>query len=404
MNSSVTTSIVSPVSVPLVPSDIQSTDESTRAPQKLRRVLHVINGEFYSGAERVQDLLGLCLPQYGYEAGFACLKPVRFPVERECQDTTLQDLSMRSKLDLRAAKRLAQVAKIGGYDLLHAHSPRSLMITKIAAWLADKPFVYHVHSPTSKDSTRPIANRINQFIEQQSLRGVSQLICVSESLGKHMSAEGYDDELISVVPNGVPRRGELQPRETPTGTWTLGMVALFRPRKGTEVLIEALSILREQGVDVRLRAVGPFESEDYQNEILELSNEHGVSDAIEWTGFTNDVNAELDQMDIMVLPSLFGEGLPMVIIEAMSAGVPVVSTDVQGVPEVLNGGFGVVAKPNCAISMADCLRQVISGEVDWQEIREQAWKRQAERYSDNSMASGVAAIYDRVLDSPKLDR
>ena len=376
----------------------ENTATSQRAEQTSRRVLHVINGEHFSGAERVQDLLALGLPEFRYEAGFACVKPVKFPDKRASQDAVLYDLAMKSKLDLRAAGRLSKIAKHGGFDLMHAHSPRSLMITSLASKFTGIPFVYHVHSPTSKDSSRMIANRVNTFIEKFSLRNCAQLICVSESLGDHMRAEGFDDDLITVVPNGVPCHGELLPRSAPTNSWTLGMVALYRPRKGTEVLLQALSLLRGEGCDVRLNAVGPFETDDYDNTIRSLARELGVEDAITWTGFTSDVNAELHKMDIMVLPSLFGEGLPMVIIEAMAAGVPVVSTRVQGVPEVLQEGTGLVAEPNSPEDLAANIRKFISGEVNWSDVREKAWRRQAERFSDVSMSQGVAEAYDRVLD------
>lgn len=381
----------------LAPSSAVEEPQNGRAEQKVRRVLHVINGEHYAGAERVQDLLALCLPESGYEVGFACLKTGKFPEQRKAKDITLYDLAMKSKFDLRAAKKLAQTAKIGGYDLLHAHTARSLLVTRIAAAMAKKPFVYHVHSPTSNDSTRKFTNQVNAMFEKLCLTGVSQMICVSESLGEHMRSKGFDPKLISVVPNGVPCHGELTPRETPTGTWTLGMIALFRPRKGTEVLLEALSTLRKEGLDVRLRAVGTFETPEYESKIHELAKQFGVEDAIDWTGFTSDVNAELGKMDIMVLPSLFGEGLPMVIIEAMAAGVPVVSTKVQGVPEVLKDGSGLVAEPCCPKDLAACIRRIITGEEDWSSIRERAWQRQADRFSDRSMANGVAAVYDRLL-------
>lgn len=365
----------------------------------LRRVLHVINGEHYSGAERVQDLLGLRLPEFGYDVGFACVKPKRFPQERKCQTAELYELPMWSKLDLRVAKTLAQTVKFGGFDLLHAHGTRSILIAKLAASLAQVPFVYHVHSPTSNDTTHAMTNRINAWFERVCLSGVSQLICVSESLAEHMWTQGYDPKLISVVPNGVPARGELSDRNPPSTTWTLGTVALFRPRKGTEVLIEALAKLRSYGYDVKMHAVGPFESSEYEAKIKTLVRQHNVEDAINWTGFTNDVDAELDKMDIMVLPSLFGEGLPMVIIEAMAAGVPVVGTSVQGVPEVLRNGNGLIAEPGCADSLAESIRQIIRGDVNWSDVRQRAWERQAERFSDRSMAQGVAAVYDQLFQS-----
>ena len=362
----------------------------------LRRVLHVINGEHYSGAERVQDLLGACLPEFGYDVAFACVKPGKFPAQRKCQDAVLYELPMHNKFDLRAARTLARIVRNGGFDLLHAHGTRSVLIARIAAQMTGKPLVYHVHSPTSKDSTRWMTNRVNALFERLCLSNVSRLICVSQSLGEHMQNEGYDPQKIRVVPNGVPAHGDLSDRPNPSDRWTLGTVALFRPRKGTEVLIEALAILRNQGHNICLRAVGPFETPEYEEKIKSLVAEHGVEGFIEWTGFTSDVNSELAKMDVMVLPSLFGEGLPMVIIEAMAAGVPVVGTRVQGVPQVLDGGYGLLAEPSNAEDLANCILRFVTGEEDWSAIRENAWQRQADVFSDRSMARGVAEIYDEI--------
>jgi len=362
------------------------------------KVLHLINGEHYSGAERVQDLLALRLGEFGYQAGFACVKAGKFPAARQSQDAPLHRLGMWSKFDLRAVWKLASLLTRDGYKLLHCHTPRTAMIGRLAAPLAGTPMIYHVHSPTSRDSTRIVQNWLNVKTEQLSLTGVARLITVSHSLCQHMQTEGYSQDLISVVPNGVPCLEQVADRETPAGEWTLGAVALFRPRKGVEMLIDAIGILRKQGKNVRLRAVGPFETPEYEKELKQRVVSREVEPFVEWTGFAQNVNAELAQMDMFVLPSLYGEGLPMVVLEAMAAGVPVVGTRVEGVPEAIRDGVdGVLAEPSDAEDLARVIATVIDGKLDWQLLRKSALHRQAEHFSDRSMAAGVASAYDVVL-------
>jgi glycosyltransferase involved in cell wall biosynthesis len=362
------------------------------------RVLHVINGEHYSGAERVQDLLGLRLPEFGVEAGFACVKPGKFAAARQAVACPVYDAAMGSRFDLRAGWRLASVIKREGYRLVHAHTPRSLMVARVAASLAGVPIVYHVHSPTSRDTTHSLRNWMNATAERWSLAGVSRLICVSQSLGRHMEASGFDPNMISVVPNGVPCVEDVPPRATPSGVWTLGMVALFRPRKGTEILLAALAKLKAAGCRARLRAVGPFETPEYEASIKQLAVGLGVEDLIDWVGFTRDVGSELAQMDLFVLPSLFGEGLPMVVLEAMAAGVPVVGTNVEGVPEAVRDGLdGVIAAASDPTDLARVLGRVIHGEANWQALRSSALDRQRTLFSDRSMARGVADVYNDLL-------
>jgi glycosyltransferase involved in cell wall biosynthesis len=165
-----------------------------------------------------------------------------------------------------------------------------------------------------------------------------------------------------------------------------------------EVLIEALAALRAQGTRVRLRVVGKFETSDYERAIHARAQALGVADLIEWRGFTRQINAELAAMDLFVLPSLFGEGLPMVVLEAMAAGVPVVATRVSGTPEAVRDRVdGLLAEPGDVASLATAIGRFVAGSVDWQAMRSNAHARQTEHFSDYSMAAGVAGVYRRVL-------
>ena len=176
------------------------------------------------------------------------------------------------------------------------------------------------------------------------------------------------------------------------------MVALFRPRKGIEVLLQAIALLRSQGQSVHLRAVGDFETAEYGHTVHALANQLGLSGAIDWVGFRRDIDPELAQMDLFVLPSLFGEGLPMVLLEAMSAGLPIVSTRVEGIPEaVRDGREGLLAAPGDPADLARAIARVVEGEADWYAMRAACLQRHAERFSDVRMAADVAAVYRRVL-------
>ncbi len=361
------------------------------------RVLHLINGEHYSGAERVQDLLAQRLPELGFDVGFACVKPGRFPEMRQDRQAPLYSVPMKSRVDLRAVARVCRLIRDDGYQILHAHTPRTVLVGRLAALWTARPLVYHVHSPTTRDSTRPVRNWLNAAAERLCLTRSTRLVAVSSSLGGYLRSQGYEDKQITVVPNGVPRV-ETPPRRRPEGEWTLGTVALFRPRKGTEVLLDALAHLRRAGHAVRLRAVGPFETPEYEHLLKDRVQQLRIEDAVEWVGFTRDVNAELRRIDLFVLPSLFGEGLPMVVLEAMAAGLPVVGTHVEGVPEAVRDGIdGVLAKPGDAVDLARAIARVVTGQLEWLNLRESALRRHATQFSDESMALGVAKVYREVL-------
>ena len=368
-----------------------------RAPRTVARVLHVINGEHYSGAERVQDLLAGGLHDQGFEAGLICLKPGQFPSKAKTKTAPLLYAPMRSRFDLTVVWPVLQAVRHGHYDLLHAHTPRTLLIARLVGALAHIPVVYHVHSPAAHDSTSSWNNWLNGHMETACLRGVAKIITVSQSLAQSLRDSGMSEDRITVVPNGVPAV-PLDPRPQPTGSWTLGTIALFRPRKGTEILLEALALLRDRNVPVKLRAVGPFESDRYREKLLDLVAKHRLERLVTWTGFTDNVTEELQRMDLMVLPSLFGEGMPMVVLEAMAAGVPVVASRVEGVPEVIRDQQeGLLVPPGDAPALADAVASLVQGQHDWTQMRQRAQQRHAERFSAQAMAAGVSEVYRRVL-------
>jgi glycosyltransferase involved in cell wall biosynthesis len=268
----------------------------------------------------------------------------------------------------------------------------------LAGAITGVPLVYHVHSPACRDSTRRWQNHINALIERISLSRASALIAVSESLAEGARRQGFAAEKVWVVANGVPCPVARPPRPIDQTDWTLGTAALFRPRKGIEVLLGALAILRSRGMSVRFRAVGGFETPEYERLVKGHAAQLGLTGAVDWTGFASDVDGHLRQMDVFVLPSLFGEGLPMAVLEAMAAGVPVVASRVDGVPDVIrNGVDGLLVQPGDPLALAETISRIIRREIGWSALQASALKRQAERFSDRSMAAGVAAVYRRVL-------
>jgi glycosyltransferase involved in cell wall biosynthesis len=367
----------------------------------LRSVIHVINGEHFSGAERVQQHLGKRLLDFGYAPRFACLKPGTFAEHCGLPSETLFDTAMQSRFDLRVVRRLAAYARTHNADLLHAHTPRTALITSLVSRKTRIPWVYHVHSPTSRDSTRGFINKINLLVERWAIRSCDRLITVSRSLRREMLRLGVPRSRLAVVPNGVPALPPIQPatRLNQAG-WNIGMIALMRPRKGVEVALESMSHLRQNlnRDDIRLQLIGSFETSDYEQEIRLLESRLCIGASVDWQGFVRNIPQALLNLDALVLPSLFGEGMPMVVLEALAAGVPVVATRVEGTPEVVrHGREGLLAEPRNPRSLAKCVAELTSDRTRWAEYSSQALQRHRESFSEVKMCERIAKVYDQLL-------
>jgi glycosyltransferase involved in cell wall biosynthesis len=364
----------------------------------LTKVLHVITGDLYAGAERVQDLLADGLPAFGYEVSFVCLKHGTFQQQLAAGPRETSTIAMRSRFDVvRTARAIARRARATGSQIIHTHTARGALVGSIAAAMTGLPLAHHVHSPTLRDTTNPLANWINAVVGRGSLLRARAIIPVSNSLAHHVAGQGHPAARICTVHNGVAINTHERKCLAHRGL-ALGMVALFRPRKGIEVLLQAMAKLITRGQLVHLRAVGAFEDPHYERQILALAEGLGLSPYIEWRGFRRDVVDELSVMDALVLPSLFGEGMPMVILEAMAAGLPIIASSVEGVPEaVRDGQEGYLVQPGDVDALADALARLLCDRVGAQAMGSAARSRQRAMFSDRAMASGTAHIYDRLL-------
>jgi len=163
--------------------------------------------------------------------------------------------------------------------------------------------------------------------------------------------------------------------------------------------MEAVQRLRSANHDVVLRCIGPFETPEYEQSVHRLAAKLDMGNGLEFVGFTKDIPTALAQLDAMVLPSLYGEGLPMVVLEAMAAGLPVVATRVEGTPEAVRHGVeGLLAEPNNVDSLSESLCELISGKLEWLQLSQAAIRRHAEVFSATAMARGTAAVYRQVIE------
>jgi len=364
-------------------------------------VLHLINGEHFSGAERVQQLLGKRLPGCGIATDFACLKPGKFVEFCDLPPDSVFSVHMRKRFDLGVVERICNLVRASLYDVIHAHTPRSALIAARVSQKLGTPWVYHVHSPTARDSSRLWINRVNDWVERWSLRNCSKIVTVSRSLRRELIKRGISRQRLVCIPNGVPALTPIDlSSRISSDTWNLGMIALFRPRKGLEVLLEAVRRLPENSPKIHVRVIGGFETEEYRKAMLQLVDQYKLNDRITFTGFTNDIGKALADLDGMILPSLYGEGMPMVVLEALSAGVPVIATKVEGTPEVVRDGVeGYLAEPRDPQSLMESISKFTSSRSKWAMMSEQAVDRHRERYSDMKMAVATAEVYRSVARS-----
>jgi RraA family protein len=289
----------------------------------------------------------------------------------------------------------------GRFDVIHGHSAKGGALARLAALGAGTPVFYTLHGYVAMDPGLPWPKRLfYQSLEWVLSRATDRIIAVSPEERRFCLRHGLGQARVALIPNGVtpqallPRRAARRALGLADDWLIAGFVGRLVSQKAPEVLIQALA-----EVD-RLRLVmvgsGPLEED-----LRRLAAVLGVADRIVWLGERGSRDV-LPAFDLFVLPSR-KEGLPYVVLEAMSAGLPVVATSAAGV-EVLvrHGRNGLVVPPGRPDQLAAGLVELISDLPRLRELGRNA-RRRAAQFSVAEMVDRTIAEYRSCLEHASAD-
>lgn len=167
------------------------------------------------------------------------------------------------------------------------------------------------------------------------------------------------------------------------------LVALLTPIKGIPYLLEALTLLKKKRDDFVLDIVGDGPCrKDYE----EMTHDLGLQEHVRFHGLKTkqEVAEYMGNADIFVLPSEW-ENMPCVIIEAMASGLPVVSTNVGGIPEIINDEVGVLVPPKNSVRLVKALDSILNNLPSFS--RERIVELARERYSYEAVGEVLNRLY-----------
>jgi glycosyltransferase involved in cell wall biosynthesis len=230
-------------------------------------------------------------------------------------------------------------------DLLHTHLGYSDFLGGVAARSLGVPTVATLHVMEWERSLRE--NTKSRLMALARRHCAARVIAVSEAARRHYLETGWDlPERVVTVHNGIagaPRRGDGPRIRAGLGLGAdelvVAMVSVLRPGKGHDVAAEAIRALRERFPKLRLLVLG-----DGPDREAVLRSLRPAGDAVVAPGFRSDVLSVLDGVDVLIHPSRV-DALPTALIEAMAVEVPVIASDVGGIPEiVVDGETGILVE------------------------------------------------------------
>jgi glycosyltransferase involved in cell wall biosynthesis len=266
------------------------------------------------------------------------------------------NLGRRSSASILPWRRLWQLLVRERIDIVHAHMLRANVPAALLARLAGVPVVIsHEHGSSLYEHS--VRRALNLHIVG---RLSDVVLSVSESDRANLIEGGMPADRVRVLPNGIlplPSGADVRAELAPDGRPLVGAVGRLYPVKGYDDLIGAVRVLKERGTAVRcvIAGVGPDETR-----LRGLIDEQDLQDDVRLLGLRDDVPSLLRAFDVAVMSS-HSEGSPLAILEYMAAGLPIVSTRVGGVSELISDGeHGLLVAPQDPAALADGLGRILS--------------------------------------------
>ena len=218
--------------------------------------------------------------------------------------------------------------------------------------------------------------------------GADALIAVSESVAHQMPGKQ-----VRVVYSGIAASME-RTRLTRGNSVVIGTACRLIEAKGVRELILAFAGLKKEFPSVRLEIAG---SGPEEQRLAETARELGVADGVKFLGWVDDLRQVLRTWDVFALPS-YDEGLPMSILEAMAEGLPVVATNVGGIPELVEDGrTGYLVPPGDVGALRTVLHRLVEDSQSRNQLGDQGRLRAGAKFSVEQMVTEIESIYDGLI-------
>lgn len=288
---------------------------------------------------------------------------------------------------------LVRMLEEKGVRHIHAHfGTNSTDVALLAAILGEISFSFTAHGQEEFDRPQALSLR-------EKVAAARHVVCIS-SYGRaqvYRWSDRRDWHKVRVVHCGIDEALADSPGHPPGDSRTIVCVARLSPEKAHVLLVDAAEQLRRERSDFRLVFAGDGE---LRHEIQSRIDAKGLTDVISITGWIDgaEVRRQLFAARAIIVPS-FLEGLPVVIMEAMAAGRPVLSTWVAGIPELVRADReGILFPPGSVDALVDALRKCLDLPDDvLLDMGQSGRIRVKERHSVQVVAQRMVALFRETL-------
>lgn len=361
------------------------------------KVLHLVSSGGLFGAEQV--MLTLAGSTDGITHVIGALNNQHNPhleIIEEAQKRGFNTAVFESKgpFDFSTIGHVAKYVLQNNINIIHTHNYKSNLIGAWAARKSRKKWIATIHGWIGTDAKLRWYEKIDGFI----LKFAHQVVCVSDANYQSLLGRGFMSAKLTVIANGIDLKRFSQGQSNIQLKQELGVenkivltiVGRLAPEKGHEILFKAMTQVIKQNSNVKLLVIGDG---PLKNTLEEQTKVLGLFDYVVLAGLRKDMPDIYGICDILINAS-FTEGLPMTILEAMAARLPVIATDVGGVGKVIkNQENGMLLQAGNPEALAGAIIELAGDEKMRQRFAQKAYQDACDRFSDARMAVQYQEIY-----------
>lgn len=363
------------------------------------RTLHLETGRHLLGGAMQTKHLVHGLEERGVPALLVCPDDGELYRAATREGLNVQGVRYRGDHDLTLVLKLGRIIRSAKPDIVHLHSRRGAdILGALAAKWAGHPNVI-----TTRRVDNPIsAGVLNGFCIGKIPKAI---VCVSDGISSVMKEAGFPSDKITVIHSAV----DASAYDSALSKWEarrilgvlpasplLCVIGQLITRKGHHVLLDALPSLRNKFKDIRVLIVG---SGAVRSRLEAQVHKLNLDGCVQFMGFRSDISTILRASDLLVHPAL-REGFANVGLQAMASGIPVVTTSVGGMPEMVQHEItGLVVPPGDSKTLAQAIEELLSNPGRRSMMGRLGQDIVRESFSVEKMVDSNLALYQKVLAS-----
>jgi glycosyltransferase involved in cell wall biosynthesis len=371
------------------------------------KILHLIDSGGFYGAEKVLFDLVEEHGNMGIHSTIASIGDrgcCEKAIEKEGQKRELDILKVRMRpgLNICGMWKLIDWANKQKYSILHSHGYKgNILGGLLPSRIRRMPLVVTLHGWTSKSKYSKLG--FYEWLDGSIIKYADMVVLVNQIMIDHPKIKKIGEKNLSVIYNGIKINqstsvdlDSIIDRELIDYCkegFTIGSIGRLSKEKEFRSLINAFSQVKDDLVNPRLVIFGEGpERSKLENEIERLN----LKGLVKLPGYKESVDQYLSAFRLFVLNSST-EGLPLSILEAMKAGIPIIATKVGGIPEILeNNKDGLLISSGDLCALVNSIRMLASNDNLRRRISEQA-RIKVNNYGRDKMAAKYEKVYNRVL-------